>query len=352
MQLYGSNWKRRVLATRVGRFDQLFGVQRLMGAEGPEAGNEFIQVRTGAGLSYTVTPMRGLDIHQAEIGGASIAWMSPNGNPHPAFYESKGEDWLYTGAGGLLMTCGLTQVGVPVEVDGESLGLHGRAHHTPARQVAAEINWQGNEGEIRVAGVLEERRIFGHQLRLQREIKSRLGTNCIELHDIVENCGFEPAPLMILYHFNFGFPFLSEDSRLEFPPGKIIPREKETPIEDLDRWHAPAHGYSERVYYHEELDAQDGWTKVILRNPRFPMPGGVDQAMVAVELSWQVENLPRFVQWRMPGEGMHVLGIEPANCHVEGRQAEQEKYNLVTLQPGEVRDYRLKLDIKVNRLEV
>lgn len=25
----------------------------------------------------------------------------------------------------------------------------------------------------------------------------------------------------------------------------------------------------------------------------------------------------------MPGEGTHVLGIEPANCHVEGRTVER-----------------------------
>jgi len=48
----------------------------------------------------------------------------------------------------------------------------------------------------------------------------------------------------------------------------------------------------------------------------------------------------------MPGEGTHVLGIEPANCHVAGRAAERERGTLVTLvAPSQTMKYHLKLTV-------
>jgi hypothetical protein len=55
--------------------------------------------------------------------------------------------------------------------------------------------------------------------------------------------------------------------------------------------------------------------------------------------------LPRLIQWKMPGAGAHVLGIEPANCHVEGRAAERERGTLVMLAPGETRRHELSLEV-------
>src|SRR5438093_87800 len=128
MKLYGREWRRRDLEARVGRIEQIGGVCRVQSIEGPESGVEEIHVRTGAGLSYTVVPSRGLDIGLAEFGGIPLCWLSPNGEVHPAFYDDRGLAWLRTAAGGLLMTCGLTQVGSPGVEGGEELGLHGRAH--------------------------------------------------------------------------------------------------------------------------------------------------------------------------------------------------------------------------------
>jgi hypothetical protein len=48
----------------------------------------------------------------------------------------------------------------------------------------------------------------------------------------------------------------------------------------------------------------------------------------------------------MPGAGVHVLGIEPANCLVEGRAVERERGTLVILEPGEQRTYELQLSIE------
>ena len=84
---------------------------------------------------------------------------------------------LRMATGSLLMACGLTQVGSPGVDSGEELGLHGRAHHAPARQVCAEGDWAGDEYVPLVSSQVEEISIFGRNLHLRRSISSCLGKN-------------------------------------------------------------------------------------------------------------------------------------------------------------------------------
>jgi hypothetical protein len=141
------------------------------------------------------------------------------------------------------MTCGLMQVGSPNEDEGEQLGLHGRVHHTPAKQVAAVSEWSEDEFNMTVSGVMDDTSIFGGQLRLSRKISSRLGVNEIVIRDEVRNMGFKRCPHMILYHFNFGFPLLSEETKILFKDTIIEARETEAPLDDAAEWQAPDPSY-------------------------------------------------------------------------------------------------------------
>ncbi|MCY9695126.1 aldose 1-epimerase family protein [Paenibacillus alginolyticus] len=340
MKLYGKSWSRRELEARVGKIEQIAGIKRFVTTEGNEAGVEQIQIRTGAGLSYYITPSKGLDISLAEFHGIPISWQSPNGDAHPAYYDAAGNGWLRTASGGLLMTCGLMQVGASGEDDGERLGLHGRIHHTPARQVTAVSNWFEDEMEMRISGEVEETSIFGGCLRLSRQIRSRLGENEIFIQDEVRNMGFQRCPHMILYHFNFGFPLLSEETAINFKDTSVQARESENSISGYQEWQAPDANYQERVYYHHI----HGEPEVQIVNKHFPLHDG--ETEVQVTLQWSSDTLPKLVQWKMPGAGTHVLGIEPANCHVGGRHKEREQGTLVFLEPGETVKYNLRLILK------
>lgn len=345
MNLYGRTYRRREIEARVARLETLGGVRRFSLAEGREAGVEMIQVRTGAGLAYNLNVSRCLDISLAELAGVPLSWQSSAGDVHPSYYDAENLGWA---AGGLLMTCGLTQVGSPCEDQGEKLGQHGSIHHLPARQVAVEASWEGDEYLMRVAGVVEQTALFGDTLRLTRRVQSRLGENSIAIRDVVENAGFKPAPLMLLYHFNFGFPLLSEHTTLAFPSQRVVPRESELTLEGIGRWEPPQENCGEKVYYHEDLKTDSrGWTEVSIRNPRFPLVGVEAGAPVSVRLKWASGNLPRFVQWKMPASGVYALGVEPANCHVEGRAEERKRGTLLSLEPGESQVYELELRVNV-----
>jgi len=292
-------------------------------------------------LSYEVVPSKGLDISLAEVYGKAISWQSQNGDAHPAHYEAEGTNWLRTASGGLLMTCGLMQVGNPNEDMGERLGLHGRIHHTPARQVTAITEWVGDELEMTVSGVIEETSIFGGHLLLRRTIRSRLGQNEIRISDKVTNMGFQPCPHMVLYHFNFGFPLMDEHTLIRFPTDRQPrAREQGVPLEGYDSWQAPDANYSERVYYH---DTGGALSEAHIINPHFPIHDV--PAPIQVTLSWGSDVLPNLVQWRMPGAGTHVLGLEPSNCLVAGRSAERANGTLAILEPGQSVNYELGIKV-------
>lgn len=350
MYLYGRNWTRRQLEARVGRIDHIAGLQRFRMEEGPAAGVELIQVRTGSGLAYYVDPTHALDILLVQFMGVPISWHSVNGEVHPAYYDSSDAEWLRTTAGGLLITCGLTQVGSPGEDNGEQLGQHGRIHHIPARQVVAESNWDGAEYRMRIRGIMEENRIFGENLRLTREINSQMGSNRIIIKDLVENIGFEKTPHMILYHVNFGFPLMDRATEIVFPSQKIVPRDQWVPLDGYDRWQEPEVGYQERVYYHEELKYDTGtsgkkMTTILIKNPEFPVNDPAGKMPLTVRISWNIDTLPRLIEWKMPAAGVNALGIEPANCLVEGRAAERKRGTLMLLDPGAAIRYDLELEI-------
>jgi len=73
----------------------------------------------------------------------------------------------------------------------------------------------------------------------------------------------------------------------------------------------------------------------------------VNAISLSLRLQWDATTLPELVQWYMPGQGEHVLGLEPANCRVEGRAAERARGSLVILEPGESRRYTLSLEVFV-----
>jgi hypothetical protein len=94
VRLYGKEWSRRELEARVGRIEQIGGIERFIRNEGPEAGLNTIRIRTGSGLSYCVTPDKGMDISLAEMHGVPVSWSAGNGEPHPSYYDQREAEWL------------------------------------------------------------------------------------------------------------------------------------------------------------------------------------------------------------------------------------------------------------------
>jgi hypothetical protein len=128
----------------------------------------------------------------------------------------------------------------------------------------------------------------------------------------------------------------------------VVPRDQGISVYGFDQWDSPQAGYQERVYYHQDFDTEK--VAVTVHNPHFPQPGATRTTPLWLRLSYSSRQLPRLVQWKMAGAGTHVLGVEPSNCYVEGRAAERERGTLVTLEPGESRQYDLALELSTTEL--
>ncbi len=68
--------------------------------------------------------------------------------------------------------------------------------------------------------------MFGVNLLLKRRITLPKAQTSIYLHDIVVNEGSRPAPLMMLYHMNFGYPFFGPETQLVLDPLVTTDRER------------------------------------------------------------------------------------------------------------------------------
>jgi hypothetical protein len=320
--------KKEELLQYIGNTSQIGGSRHYELSDGRGRNMRAIDINSGSGLNYTVLPDRGMDISLASYKGQNLVYMPCNGESHPAFYESQGFGWLNTFTGGLLTTCGLTYLGAPVKDGDEELGLHGRYSTIPARLVADLSEWAGDEFHIRVRGIIEEGHIFGHKLRVEREISSVRGKNSINIRDTVTNFGYKASPYTILYHMNLGYPLLSEESELIIDPVSTVPA---TPyaaegINEFRRFIKPQANCQEQVYFHKMNDGNRKEAKVCLQNKKLG---------VSLTIKFNADKLPWLTEWKMMGMGEYVLGLEPCNVPAKNRVALQAENILPWLQAGE-----------------
>jgi len=342
-RIFGREFTRSELLQRVGHISQLAGVRPMRLEDGSEEGVRLIEVRTGSGFRFNVLASRGMDISFAEYKGIPLSWRSCTGDVSPVFYEPEGDGWHRIFYGGMLVTCGLTNVGGPCEDQGEELGRHGRISATPAESLYAEGQWEGDEYNLTIQGRMRQAAFWGENLSLTRRIRTRLGASMFQIEDEVENHDFSPAPLMFLYHVNIGFPLLSEESTFLIPSKEIVPMDASMKAEVYDRLHDPLPEAQSQVFYHETASHPDGSVPVALINEKLSL---------GLYIRYNRNQLKNLVQWKMLGQGAYVLGIEPANCHVEGRAAERERGTLESLPPGGKRTFSLELGVLDSKAEL
>jgi len=319
--LFGHRFTREALEQRVGDLGQLGGIRESVLQGGKASGVRALDVSTGSGLAFTVLPDRCLDICAASFQGASLCWHGQAGVVHPAYYEPHGTGWLWGFFGGLLTTCGLTQVGSPNVDDGEELGQHGRIADVPAEQVRWGHTWEEDDLTYWIEGTMREARLFGPDLRLHRRITTRLGANTVRVENTVENAGFSPSPIMILFHCNAGYPLLDEGAELLLVSTRVTPRDDQARVglADWSRFPAPQADWHEQVFYHDVAADAGNWCTAAIVNRRFSGGRGLGLA-----IRWRGDQLFRFGEWKMTGQGAYVVGLEPANCQVAGRHAARE----------------------------
>lgn len=341
---------RRFLAARMGNFSQLAGLKRYEFTDGAAKGVEAVDFRTGNGFDFTVLPGRGMDIAWASCQGVPVAYMAKPGITSPEYYEHDGINWLRSFFAGLLTTCGLSNAGWPSEYDEPIMGvvkhgLHGRIANTAADQVCVKEEWVDGKFRMSVSGRMREAMLHSENLTMTREISATLGGNELYLTDIIENEGFFPRPLMLLYHINIGWPLLDEGSRLVCNPRATESNgaDAAAAVADFRNVHAPVNGIKEKVYFHDLPAREDGATYVGVIN---------DKLEVGIYVRFNKQQLPEFTQWKQLGEAEYVMGLEPGNCRPIGLTAQEKRGRLEVLQPGEHKKVDLEIGILIDGEEI
>ena len=333
MNLFGQEFSPRDLRARAGRLDQFAGISRSRLQDGFERDVEMLEVRTGSGFRFGVCPSRGLDITFAEHNGRALAWQSATGFRHPAYFENDNLGWLRGFGGGLLTTCGFSSFGPSCDEDGEHFGLHDRASYLPAENVNVSETWDGDDYVLQIEGSVRQTRVFGENILLTRRIVARAGENRFKVHDRLTNDGFVAAPAVILYHCNFGFPVVSEDSVVEIP--SISAPERDNLSGDWRTLEAPQPEYAEHVYFHElKRDAET--VRASIRNTKLDFGGYVE---------FDAMQMPHLTQWKMMGAGNYVCGLEPSNAPLKSRATLREEESLPMLEAGESREFDVELGV-------
>ena len=236
--------------------------RRLRG--GRRDGVDLIVVDNGA-LRFAVVPTRGMGLWKGFYLGNYLGWESPitDGPVHPSFVNllaAGGLGWL-EGYDELMARCGLENNGAPFEVktvhpDGSeshaTFGLHGRIANIPASYVAVHVDAEAPH-EIVVEGHVEESRLFGPQIRLETRYATVPGSNVLSIHDEFINLKDQPVEMQVLYHCNFGPPFLDEGARFVAPIRTVTPRDARAQegIDHHDLYGGPEPGFAEQVYYYD-----------------------------------------------------------------------------------------------------
>lgn len=340
--LWGRRFTRRELEAATGHPSQAAGITRFTYDDGPARGMRAIEIDTGSGLVVWVHPDRALDIPRATFRGIPLGWRGSPGDTAPGLTDPTGLGLMRSLPGGLLFTCGLTNVGPPSEdAHGEALPIHGHVHSLPAAEVGAWSDWEGDDRVLRVAGRVTQARLFREKLEMTRTVTAVVGEARIVVEDAVRNAGFTPAPLMLLHHINLGAPLLAEGARVTVTSSRTVEWKAATPPPAAD-WQlmpAPQPGAGERVFFHDAQPDAHGWAEARLENAALTPLG-----LTGVAVRWRTAEEPRLWQWVFPASGEYVLGLEPTNAAAPGLKDALGAGQRI-LEPGETA--RMEIEVRV-----
>ncbi len=345
----GFNWQ-----YKVNNYAQIGGIETSVLDNGLGRGTRIAWVNTGVGLRYKVVIDRGLDIVDAFYNQYSLVWLSHAGVTARRPDANRGLEWLYSFAGGLLTTCGLTHVGGPETDEFGERGLHGRIGNLPAQvESIVQPNLAAGKLQMSITAVVKQSRVFGPNLELRRTISSTLGEPTVRIRDVVTNFGNTPAPHMILYHCNYGWPLVDEGTEIVWK-GKWASR-------GMDMDNAVFNTKRNFRKCSKPLDTHRGggegcaFIDVAADKKGICTVGLYNRVLrLALVMKYKKRQLPWLSNWQHWGPGEYVTALEPGTNPPIGQSQAREQKKLIHIAPGKSRTYDLEMTIltdkeKINR---
>jgi hypothetical protein len=313
----------------IGNTDALVQIRELAGDPHSGSGGRAYAFALAGGLAFEVLPERGLDIGAAWYANQPIGWRSPLGSPGLSPSPS---GWLGRFGGGLLVTCGLDNIGAPRG----AYGQHGSHHDTRAHDVVVERITGPDKVGARITGTIDSVEVFGRRVRMYRSITSFADDPALHISDWVVNEGAWPAPVALLYHFNFGAPLVLPGTTIAVDADDHQLKEPSVAASDWREFPGVADELCEAVWQHQRLRTVDGLATATITS----------RTGLAAEVTWRAEELPLLVEWIFPPRQSWALGIEPANAPIFGAERDAGHAGIRTLAPDE--SFRTDLTVRLS----
>ena len=163
---------------------------------------------------------------------------------------------------------------------------------------------------------------------LRRSIETIAGTKSVKITDEVENEAYRDEPLMLLYHINLGYPFLTQKTILFIPTRSVTARDDDAKGHEAsyDVMDEPKENEPEYVFIHDMKQTEDNRSWVIAVNYELGL---------GLKIEYDTTNLPYFMEWKSTAAGDYVIGLEPSNSSVYGRGYHEKNGDLHMLKPFE-----------------
>ena len=293
---------------KINNIEQIVSAYELTFTNGKAKGKDVVLVHNG-GLEVMFSKTNALDVIYVKFNGVNISLLTKNG------INEKSAPFLNKFEAGFLYTCGLDNIGGCVE----NAPMHGSLHSIPADKVLVE-----NLGDrVIVKGEILDSALFGKNLVLQRCYT--VYSDRIEISDKLTNNAFCDDKFILLYHINYGYPFLDENLTLEMP--SLINSVARVPFAPTDtkeqfKFTKPIDLEPERCFYNYLKEG-----KVILKNKA---------VSIGVEMTYDVNALPVTVEWKSMASGDYALGVEPATSIFEG-------YEFTPIKKGETKNFDISI---------
>ena len=303
-------------------------------------GMRVIDAHNSSGLTMTLLPDRGMDIFSASYKGMPLTWIN-QGAPFP---PDGGGEFLRQFNGGLLTTCGLTHVGPPENDDktGEFRDIHGHYSRLRAYDISVRGSWTPANYEMKLTAELAQSRLHGEQLAVTRRYNWKLGEPRVNIVDFITNHSDKPIPLMVLYHFNIGYPMVQKGTELAVA-SEVYSRDEYAKL-GVPTWNIydeAQSGYHEQVFYHHVKNDPAGRAHAALVSDN-----------IGLKFSWKTDTLPYLTQWKNTRKNMYINGVAPGNCVPEGQNQARQSGRIVMLEPDDMMAFSLTVEILENLTQI
>ena len=311
----------------VGSMQQMAYIRKVTCEEGRSTGLRMFDVKNEC-LQYQVMCDKCLDVAGLTYKGINMNFLSKPGLQGRNHYDTNGQEALRSIMGGLFFTAGMENICAPYKNEAGEYPMHGRIRTTPAEQVYSKQEWTKHGLVMKVSGNMREAELFGEKMVLHRTIETTVGTKSLKVTDEVENEAFREEPLMLLYHINLGYPFLTPATKLYVPTKKVTPRDEASAghEKDYDHMDKPKKNEPEYVFIHDIKKTREKRTWVLAVNPYLKL---------GLKIEYSTKNLPYFMEWKSTAAGDYVIGLEPSNSSVYGRGLHEKNGDLHMLKPFE-----------------